>query len=74
MALMFWALTPRALSFSYCGPVRTSLVLIQHSPSIYRLIQWIPDVPRDLSWLSSLAGDLYRHTMEDEDQEQDLDR
>lgn len=54
--------------------METSLDLIQLNPSSYRLIQWIPDVPRDLSWLSNLAGDLYRQTMTDEDQDQDLDR
>lgn len=60
------------LRLSSLEPVRSAYSLAQ------RLIHWIPDVPRDLSWLSSLAGDLHRQKMTDKgqdwDQEQDQDQ
>lgn len=74
---MFWSREVEAqedVQHSNFEQFGSSLDLIHMSPSPYRLIQWIPDVPRDLSWLSSLAGDLYKQTMTDEDQDQDLER
>lgn len=26
----------------------------------FRLVGWIPDVPRDMSWLYGVAGDIYK--------------
>ncbi|KAK5866952.1 hypothetical protein PBY51_011481 [Eleginops maclovinus] len=55
-----------------CIPVESACSLAQ------RLVDWIPDVPRDMSWLYGLAGDIYKQTWVDrvknDDRESSLHR
>lgn len=36
-----------------------------------RLVDWIPDVPKDMSWLYGLAEDLYKQAWKDRVEDND---
>lgn len=37
----------------------------------FRLVYWIPDLQRDMSWLYSMVGDIYKQALKDNKEESD---
>lgn len=58
----------RSMTQSSVVVLNISLVLvhIQSSLLCFRFVEWIPEVPADVSWLFGVAGDVYRQAWKGE--------
>ncbi|XP_056138403.1 patatin-like phospholipase domain-containing protein 2 [Lampris incognitus] len=52
--------------------VPCTLPVASASSLAQRLVGWIPDVSRDMSWLYDMAGDLYKQVWKDEAEDYDI--